>query len=325
MKYDMGWGNSVAVRQAFVANVNVQTGFYKEDLLKFDYPDHFGDPELVEITRQVIKRQIGLDYKHVLLTNGATGGVVISLRGYASMDYQYCHTRNAPYYVRYPRMIEASGLMHVQEDHAIFKRESVLLLDIPSNPLGLTTPFVDTPLIGVPVLLDGVYLNRVYTPGTITAPPHDVFVGSYSKLLGINGIRVGWIATNDDLFYLLLKELVASEYCGLSTASTEILKNALSQFNWLNFETEARQKLDYNREEWGKMERYFGKFPTSPLGMFYFGPTDKKCRQLLEKAGIQYTPGSVLGVNDDYGRFNLGQDCDLTRNAVRAMLKADKL
>lgn len=325
MKFDLGWGNSVAVRQAFLAN-STGTGlvFDNEALMGFDYPSHEGDAKLIEITRQVIKRQVGLDYRHILLTNGATGGVVISLRAYAAQGRVYCNTRNAPFYVRYPRMVEAAGLVHSQEIRPITRHASVVLLDIPSNPLGITKPF-DYSGVDVPVVLDAVYLNRVYTTGNVLAPAHDVLVGSYSKLLGINGIRIGWIATNDDLLYERMKELVGSEYCGLSTASTEIVKSALHRFNWLNFETEARQKLDYNREEWSKMERYFGQTPVIPVGMFYYGPVDAKAKELLGKAGINFTPGSRLGTDDSFGRFNLGQSCEEIRAAVKAMLKADKI
>lgn len=325
MKFDLAWGNSVAVRQAFLANASgVRMVFDTEELLKFDYPDHAGDPKLVEITRKVIERQTGLNYRHILLTNGATGGVVISLRALAAQGRIYCNTRNAPFYVRYPKMIEAAGLVHSQEIRPITKHASVVLLDIPSNPLGLTTTF-DYNQIDVPVVLDGVYLNRVYTNGSVLAPAHDVMIGSYSKLLGINGIRIGWIATNDSFLFERMSELVTSEYCGLSTASTEIVKQALHRFNWHNFEVEARQKLDHNREEWSKMERYFGQTPVIPVGMFYYGPVDRKAKELLTKAGIHYTTGDKLGTDDSFGRFNLGQDNDLTRKAVRAMLKADKI
>lgn len=318
---DLGFGNSVAIRQAFLETCTRDLIIFGPDQLnKFDYPDRLGDPELVEFTKKVIKRQTGQDYRNVVLTNGATGGVVISLRSYFQKGFKYCNTRKAPYYLRYPNMINASGLIHFEEEYGITPNPSVILLDIPSNPLCFTHPI----RVGenIPVVLDGVYLNNVYTNGGITVPKHNLMVGSYSKLLGMGGIRVGWIATNDDLAYERLKDLVTSEYCGISMASTEIIKNTLKNFDWDKFEQLARFRLDCNREQWSKLESYFSD-PIPQIGMFHFTALDKKVKKLLEKSGITWTAGSSLGVNDNFGRFNLGQDPDLIQKAVKTVLKED--
>ncbi len=326
MKYDLGWGNSICVREAFLSSyLGNPIQFNKDDLLKFDYPEHSGDLEAIEITKKVVKRQIGKEYKHVFMTNGATGGVVIALRAFAQQGYQYCHTRNAPFYIRYPRMIQASGLMHVQEGYVQWKNDSVMLLDLPSNPLGLMTESEPKESY-VPLIVDGVYLNQVYMPPLLVqTPEHDVFVGSYSKLLGINGIRLGWLATNDDSLAAQLKELVASEYCGLSTASTVILKQALFGLNWDNFEKTARYKLDCNREEFAQLERFLGGKPVTELGMFHYAPMDSKAQEIFSKAGITWTPGSAMGTDNSFARFNLGQNNDLLADAVATVLKVDKI
>lgn len=324
-KLDLGWGNSVCVRDAFLETYNGRTVvFDPDDLDEFNYPKHEGDPEVIEITRQVIKRQIGKEYKHVILTNGATGGVVIALRAYAQQGNTQCRTRNAPFYTRYPEMIKTSGLKHKQEDHVhVFDPETVILLDLPSNPLGLMSPLAASATI--PIIIDGVYYNNVYTPGNIVPLPHNVMVGSYSKLLGLNGIRLGWIATDDDFLYERIRMLVTSEYCGLSMASTILLKNILKQFRWDLFENSARASLNINRAEWAKLEKYFGDTPVIERGMFYYAPMDEQCKKLMEKSGITWMSGKALGTFDDHGRINLGQDCELIREAVRSVLKNDKI
>lgn len=322
--FDLSFGNSVCVREAFVkASLGNPIQFGNEELLRFDYPSHEGDPKLVEITRSVIKRQIGTDYKHVFITNGATGGVTAALMTYKLRGVDYCHTRNAPYYARYPEIIKSAGMIHNDETFIQLQRESVWLLDTPSNPLGeLKSPNIKPE---IPVILDAVYLNNVYTAFTIGIPAHNVLVGSYSKLLGINGIRLGWIATNDDSLAKELKAVITSQYCGLSVASTEILKHYMVGFNWEQFEQSARMKLDYNREEWAQLEKYFHNEPVKMHGMFYYAPFDKKCRELLTKAGIKWTVGQTMGTSEDYGRINLGQDNDLIAKAVEAILKADRI
>lgn len=322
MKFDLGWGNSVAVREAFI-NTYHGNPFYvsREELMGFDYPTHEGDPALVEITRQVIKRQTDQEYKHVFLVNGATGGVVIALRAYAQRGVQECLTRNAPFYVRYPSMIAASGLRQVQEDNFKANSSTVVLLDLPSNPLGLITQVGP---MGAPTIIDGVYLNRVYAPVFYGMPRHDVMVGSYSKLLGINGIRVGWLATNDNLLAERLKDLVTSEYCGLSQASTDILLHTMQGFDWDRFETSAKFKLDCNREEFSQLERFFQNTPVSDVGMFYYGPMDAKAQEIFTKANVTWTKGSALGTDDGFARFNMGAKNEVIEQAVRAILKADR-
>lgn len=321
VKFDLGVGNSVAVRKAFLDNCfNDTIKFNYEKLVQFDYPVHSGDPLLVKTTRAVIKRQIGLEYKHIFITNGATGGCVIAMRAYQQRGFEWCMTRTAPWYGRYPSMIKAAGLYEIDET---FSNDCVALIDLPSNPLNRMDNIARPKS---PVIMDGVYLNRVcMEPISIKTIPHDVYVASYSKLLGINGIRLGWIATNDDLIAERIKDLVTSEYCGISTASQEILNQMLPYLNWDQFEASARHKMGLNREQFSKLEKYFGNTPVQGMGMFYYAPTDKKCTALLNKAGIAWSQGSGMGTTDEFGRFNLGQDNQLTEQAVKAILKADKI
>jgi len=181
-----------------------------------------------------------------------------------------------------------------------------------------------------PIIWDMVYYGNVYAPHKLTRhpqPQHDILVGSYSKLTGLNGLRVGWIACNDENSYLEMKKLVTSEYCGISAASTKIIKETAGKFNehhWNFFEWLAQSRLDCNRGEFSKLEKFFGGQPVGPYGMFYYAPTDKACRKLLEKSGVIWSPGSHLGTTDDFGRFNIGQDIELVKKAVATVLKNDK-
>lgn len=326
MKFDLGWGNSVAVREAFL---NTYHGnplvFAKEELATFDYPTHEGDPELVEVTRKVIERQTGLSYRHVFLVNGATGGVVIALRAYAQKGLTMCLTRPAPFYVRYPAMIKASGLKQIQHKKDGWEDElEVHLIDLPSNPLGLMTDIYNDYHESA-VIIDGVYLNNVYAPKLYKfIPQHDVMIGSYSKLLGINGIRIGWLATNDDLLAERFRDLVTSEYCGLSQASTDVLLHTLQGFDWARFEDSARYRLDANREEWSKLEKFFGNTPVTDVGMFFYGPMDAKAQELFTKANVTWTKGSALGTDDSFARFNMGAKNEQIEQAVKAILKQDR-
>lgn len=328
-EFNLGWGESVAVRDAFLETLSGAPIEFDLDVLsKMGYPKHEGDPALVELTKKIIKRQTGNDYQYVLITNGATGGVTISLRACHTLGSNECVTDPAPYFRLYPDMIASSGLRHSMGDPTPEAYGPITrLIDSPSNPLGR---FSDAKKrLNSIVIWDTVYFNRVYCSPDIKypQPQHDILVGSYSKFTGLNGLRVGWIATNDGLLYERLKILVTAEYCGISSASTRIIMETAGKFtekHWESFERGANFWLDYNRGEWSKLEKFFGNVSVLPVGMFYYAPIDKHCKKLLEKSNIIWSPGGQLGTSDDFGRFNVGQDSRLIKEAVKAVLKNDK-
>jgi aspartate/methionine/tyrosine aminotransferase len=337
---DLGWGESVAVRQAFLSTMACSKMhaplFNIKALTSLGYPKHEGDVALVELTHQVIERQLGKTYRHVLITNGATGGVTIALRAYKLYrETGFCATEGPPYFRLYPDMIRAAGMERL-DCHSMsyleslgmrYKTNMVLLIDSPSNPLGVfSTQKKD--LRNNPIIWDHTYFNRIYCPGNHPQPDHDILVGSYGKLTGLNGLRVGWLATNDSLLYERLRTLVAAEYCGISAPSTKIILETAGLFNgdqWATFELKANLALDGSRGEWSKLEKFFGNRPVIPVGMFYYAPIDTSCRRLLEKSNIVWSPGSILGTTDDFGRFNLGQDPKMVKLAVKTILKNDKI
>jgi bifunctional pyridoxal-dependent enzyme with beta-cystathionase and maltose regulon repressor activities len=58
--------------------------------------------------------------------------------------------------------------------------------------------------------------------------------------------------------------------------------------------------------------------------MFMYGPMDQTAQRLFEKAGVVWTKGSTLGTDDGFARFNLGQDRDIIREAVRSVIRSDQ-
>src|SRR5574337_665649 len=169
-KFDLGFGNSLAVREAFMETVGEPYGGYSidfDDLMKMDYPTHEGDEDLVAITKQVIRRQIGNSYCHVFITNGATGGVVIALRAYREQGRDCARTREAPWYGRYPGMIKAAGMRHASP---FYEPNAVILLNLPGNPTASLDEIYNAH--NYPVILDAVYFNNVYAKGTIRTVKH---------------------------------------------------------------------------------------------------------------------------------------------------------
>ena len=327
-KLNLTWGESACVREAFLEmNNNFPLVFSEADIQAMGYPAHEGDERLIAITKDIILRQIGMEYKHVLITNGAAGAVTITLRAYAQRGHKIAVTGTPPFFPVYPGMIKSAGLGHKYDgDFVSDTDQAVILADSPSNPLGLIGPLDSLKFpMKCPIIWDAVYHNMVYTNGYVPTIPHDVVCGSYSKLTGINGIRLGWIATNDSLLYQRLKALVTAEYCGISLPSTEIALRLFEEFDWPSFERKARSKLDFNRGEWTKLIRFFEGKEVEPIGMFYYAKMDLKAHKLFEKAGISYFPGSQCHHDDNYGRFNLGQSPKIISQAVKSVLKLDKV
>lgn len=332
-KFDLTWGESVAVRQAFLEHTTclpLTTGF--SELENMNYTPFAGEENLIQHAARIIKRQTGQTYKHIFLTNGASGGCTIALRAHKHMGYDTMITNPPPYFPLYPSMAYAADLAHTTEKECFsdWKDSNVVLLDSPHNPTGLHQG-VPSWAMNCSVIWDAVYHNNVYSAILPGAPAHDVMVGSFSKLTGLNGIRLGWIATNNDLYADEIGKLLAPEYCGLSKPSVVVLNALLDQFNvdpgywWTAFETAARYKLDLNREIWSELERFFAGTPVSANGMFYYAPMDSACKRLFEKAGVLWQSGTKCGTDDDFGRFNIGQDTKLVIDAMRAVLKADKI
>lgn len=330
-KFDLTWGESVAVRHAFLEQTRGRSvQFTQQDLREMDYTPFNGDARLIEQTNSVIYRQVGANYKHIFLTNGASGACTLALRAYQHKGCSVMGTNPPPFFPLYPAMARAAGIYDITHDGAhtsCLKR--VFLLDSPSNPSGQAT---DSPAwaLGDPVIWDAVYHNAVYCSVLGPSPAHTVHIGSYSKLTGINGLRLGWLATNDDLLAAKIAELIAPEYCGLSKPSKIILQRLLDEVpplsnDWFAFERAARYRLDFNRTEWSKLEKYFQGQPVPVNGMFYYAEMDNACKRLMEKAGVLWQVGSKCGTSDDFGRFNIGQDPKVISAAVKSVLKADKI
>lgn len=330
-KFDLSWGDSVAVRKAFVeASGNFFIPFNNEDIINMGYTPHEGDPAMIEATRDIVERQTGIRYQHIVLTHGATGALHVALNALRKqVGYESVVTAPAPFFRMYPSIIKSCGFEHEQEaDFSKVFWNAVVLVDSPCNPTGnlWTGDLGMTRKDNKMVVWDSVYHTGSYLTKIHYPPPNHVLnVGSYSKMTGINGIRIGWVATNNGSLYERLKECVSAEYCGLSAAQNRIALDLVTHVDWDLFEMKSRNKLDANREEWSKLEKYFGDKPVYPVGMFFYSFADKACKDLMDKSGVSYFLGSQLGHNDDHIRINLGQDVKLIRDAVKEILKNDRI
>jgi aspartate/methionine/tyrosine aminotransferase len=314
---DLGFGDPVLIRKRLnqIYSIPAQGLGYRmgDDCEK----------EIIAWVKSYYKDNFHIDYRNVILTHGANGGLHVTLKALkGNYDYFYTHELAFGWYKKITDMerilnIKVKDLRKVSQDTC-----SVYIIDSPSNPWGYQ--IINNNIDERNVIWDSVYASSIFIdPVIMTAPKHHVMVGSFSKMFGLSGLRIGWVATNDDILASRIKENALTSYCGLSTPSLEIASNLVENIDLVGFNKIAKLHLDFNREEMNKLRNIFN-MESPEYGMFYLGYLDDKNSKILEKSGVR---GIELEGSDKtkYIRFNMADDEAKTKNAIKAILKADSV
>ena len=317
------WGEVYCVREALKHHYK-NRGLYI-DIDKAGYSPDEGDKELVELTRAYLKETTGINYRYIMMTHGTTGAINVVLRTLAREEGRnicYTHKYHFPYY---PHMIKKNGYKHatgLYRDHKeqLKYSNTVGLVDSPSNPEGNLLLYSD---VGNNIIWDSVYYNPVFINSIPVKPDHRVNCGSYSKVFGLTGARVGWIATNNENDYNNFMYEHLYENSTMSFVSQELIKDVLKRTDLDNFMRSAKYRINNNREMFERIEYLFDGQIVPENGMFYVAWTTPHTQNLLEKIGIKCIELDQEG-KDKYLRFNLAQTNEITKKAVKYLLKEDK-
>lgn len=276
------------------------------------YPPKDGLPELKELTKKVIKKNTGLDFKHILITNGATSALNTILR-FEKPDK--VHTGEYGYPL-YDRIIEDNGMRRIKDLHHTGLSTSYMrLIDSPSNPEGIQMAAGNKKTD----IWDAVYHNKVYTDDLKTFPNEFKYlVGSYSKMLGVAGCRVGYIATNNMFLNKLLHQQNWKDLAGVSTLSQNLIIHLLKNLDLDRFMNRGSLYLCYAREEFQKIEYLFDGQPVNQKGMFYCAKTTAKMMDFFTDCGIVYTE-----LDQNTMRLSMGNTLKNTKEAINRVLKKD--
>lgn len=314
--FNMGWGNPYFLLD--ILDKELPYLAYAPSFKGMIYGPYEGTPELIEETRKVIKHVLDQSYKHILITNGASNAINLLLRHFAEGGGRTVYTTEYGY-PSYEEMIKRAGLDRVRDlDKYPFNlgtsQLSMRLIDSPENPHGHQHSIgsADTDI------WDAVYHSKIYTKDLETKPNHKYLVGSYSKLLGIAGFRIGFIATNDTLAYESLVKQLHNETTGVSRPSQEYLTKILKTIDLELFMLKGRRDLWNNKTEFQKIEYLFDRQKVNENGMFYCVKADPKAVDILDKAGIVY-----VRLDQDTIRLSMGQTITTTQEAIKAILKED--
>ena len=210
------------------------------------YVDESGQPAL----RTLIGDRYGIGPERVFISNGATMGIYLACA--ASIEHGDEVLLEAPNYeplYRIPQHLKASIKAFErrfdrgwQVDLEEFERrvsrgtKAVLMTNL-HNPSGTATNPDKMLTIGqiardhgARVIVSEVYLDSCFETGhkpAVTFGDHMVSIGSLSKVFGLGGLRVGWIAASEEFIRRIhvVQDYIAG---GVSGASQSLALKALS-------------------------------------------------------------------------------------------------
>jgi aspartate/methionine/tyrosine aminotransferase len=313
-QFDLRFGDPVLIRGRLknlhtISDVNI--GYRMDDEC---------EKSIIKWVKSYYKKQFNIDYKHVILTHGANGGLDVVVRC-TSTDVYFV---NELAFAWYERVLRLNGARHIKVKDLEDEKgdwSSTYIVDSPNNPWGRQV--LNPNLNPRDVVWDSVYASPAFVKGALAYPDHHVMVGSMSKIFGLSGLRIGWVGTNDDLLASRVYENTLTAYCGLSTPSLEIANTVLERTDFDQFQKVVKLHLDFARDDFNKLRNIFN-LESPDNGMFYMGVLDSKNKEILNKSGVLGVEFNSMDGNQ-YLRLNMADDPDKTSKAIRAILKADKI
>ena len=316
--WDLSWGEPVCVRE--VLDKHYRQSFKPIDILNMGYAPDDGNEVLVELIQDYLLDTCGKTYEHVIVTTGTVSAINVVLRTfqkYEGTKYVSTYSNHFPWY---PHIIEKNGLKH-RLHHLRVEDNQMKLIDMPSNVTGN----MSQSNFGDKCLWDSVYYNPVYINSPrLSLRPHRVNVGSFSKVLGLTGLRIGYIATDSTTDYKRFQSENLYESGTISQPSQALITDILETMPFDKFYYHAKASVNNNRESLNKINHLFNGQMVQNNGMFYAVQADSKAVSILDKALVKYVVLSEDG-SGQFIRFNLGQNNKITADAVKEIEKVDKI
>jgi aspartate/methionine/tyrosine aminotransferase len=334
-KFNLGWGEPEIIRETTNSVYGLNSKPWIHTLHDSFYPPHTGFDSLKEsISNYMLERtDILYPVSNIFITNGATGAINAAILAYKKIHGVLEPTviTNNMYFGFYPNIIKNAGARHepyLSSTESVF---DIALKDSPSNPEGkIAIPYPAHMLIW-----DAAYFSPAYIPlNNIKAfiPIHDIMIGSASKLIGLSGERVGWLAVKPfskyEQYLNIFADIVTHLFCGVSFHGQKIVNFCfpLKNNSGDKFFKKSKAALDQNKEEWSKLKHIFDGALPNEIGMFFLSKIDPLAKKLLDDCGILYKYGQELGVGGDgYIRINMAASKLTLKEAVKTVLKKDQI
>ncbi|GEQ17600.1 MULTISPECIES: pyridoxal phosphate-dependent aminotransferase [Clostridium] len=190
-----------------------------------------------------------------------------------------------------------------------------LMLSFPSNPTGaILTKDQRDELIEIikereiTVITDEMYASIIFDEYYSVAQCDSIrdkviFVGGFSKMFSMTGLRIGYVACSD----IYMKEIMKVHQYGVSCAPS------IAQYGALEGLKKAMKDVEKMKESFERRKNYCIKRlkelnidVVDPKGAFYIFPSIKKfnisseefCEKLLNEGKVGFVPGNAFG---DFG------------------------
>lgn len=190
-----------------------------------------------------------------------------------------------------------------------------LMLSFPSNPTGaILTKDQRDELIEIikereiTVITDEMYASIIFDEYYSVAQCDSIrdkviFVGGFSKMFSMTGLRIGYVACSD----IYMKEIMKVHQYGVSCAPS------IAQYGALEGLKKAMEDVEKMKESFERRKNYCIKRlkelnidVVDPKGAFYIFPSIKKfnisseefCERLLNEGKVGFVPGNAFG---DFG------------------------
>lgn len=272
--------------------------------LKMDdlvYPPPNGLPALVK----------HLEDKHgapVIVTNGAKQALGAVFYALKKLGHNNVSMKD-PYWCLVPPLARMHGLeAWLHEPNPDNGSPYVLLA--PNNPDGscgspeeLKATAQQYKDKNIPFIHDAAYYTHIYLPETHTLPViGDVQIFSISKMLGLSGLRLGYVVCRNPEYYKLILEYMEAMTVGVSMASQtwlfDLLDRRMRSFPTLvqKFEGVSSMELEANKKLCLKLDPEILEVPANLVeipGMFGWFKVGPKAD--FTKSKINLIDGSLFG------------------------------
>lgn len=262
-------------------------------------------------------------YDYIVVTNGAKQAIEAAFSAFKKLEDRNAVLTPMPYWPSYPTLAKNQGLAFNEFVSPVMKYISVNTS--PNNPDGSEHDN------NVADIWDAAYASDTY--GFSGTPPrHRVAIFSAAKLLGLSGIRVGWLCTNEKAIADAAAHHVEITTSGVSVLSQEHLYKCLWQWSpdYGNEKlAEAKESLNQNsmlfQQLMQGMVRMVDGVPKNGKGMFaWFQAQDpEKFAIALKEAKVMLVTGEACGESKpDFYRMSMGNKPEVTREALTKLREA---
>lgn len=271
--------------------------------------------------------------KRVVVTNGAKQGLSACFFAMKCMGMNTLNMRS-PFWSQMPAAINLAGLIGftTYSDQPMIAGAGQLLVS-PNNPDGFSVPPDKVTKLRdecterkLPFVHDAAYYTPVYVPGDTEVSLPDLAstsIHSVAKSYGLSGLRVGWLATDDDVIYRHVCEYIEATTVGVSLPAQLLVYHLLvneAQYPLVraDFINRARAALLAAKELVSTInpEVLDTTGCVGSVGMFGWFKMGPKFD--ADKAQIHVAPGIAFG-DKTRVRLNLAVDYHVLQQAVERL------